>query len=68
MGGKNGNLERSKGDFTRPWILVSLYYDFHFEGTMKFEQVRIQINLYHKYLAIYELKFLALSVKMLLLS
>lgn len=35
---------------------------------MKFEQVRIQINLYHKYLAIYELKFLALSVKMLLLS
>lgn len=24
---------------------------------MEFEQVRIQINLYHKYLATYELKF-----------
>lgn len=36
---------------------------------MEFEQVRIQINLYHKYylwIATYELKFLALSVKMLL--
>lgn len=33
---------------------------------MEFEQVRVQLNLYHKYLATYELKFLALSVKMLL--
>lgn len=33
---------------------------------MEFEQVRIQINLYHKYSATYEFKFLAFSVKMLL--